>query len=142
MKILLAVDGSRHSLKAAKYVAAQARAYRERPTVELVHVCRPVPRLPNMSVVVGSRQIKRYYEQQGARALSKAKRLLVARGVRHAARTLVGEIAVTIAREARRARCDLIVIGSRGMTAARNLLLGSTATQVLHASTLPVMLVR
>jgi nucleotide-binding universal stress UspA family protein len=142
MKILLAVDGSRHSLKAARYVIAQARAYRERPSVELVHVCRPVPRLPNMSAVVGARQIRRYYEQQGAAALSKARKLLAAGGIPYAARILVGEVAGTIVRQARRARCDAIVIGTRGMTAAANFVLGSIATKVLHAARRPVVLVK
>jgi nucleotide-binding universal stress UspA family protein len=47
-----------------------------------------------------------------------------------------------IAREAVRTGCDLIVIGSRGMTAAANLVLGSTATKVLHVSSLPVTVVK
>ena len=142
MKILLAVDGSGHSLKATRYVIAQARAYRELPSVELVHVCRPVPRLPNMSVVVGARQIRRYYEQQGAAALSKARKLLAAGGIPYAARTLVGEVAGTIVQQARRVGCDAIVIGTRGMTAAANLVLGSIATKVLHAARGPVVLVK
>ena len=34
------------------------------------------------------------------------------------------------------------MIGTRGMTAAANLLLGSTATRVLQLSDLPVLLVK
>jgi len=142
MKILLAVDGSRHSLKAVKYLIRHARAYRDRPAVELIHVHPPVPRLPNMRLVVSAGWLRRYYEQEGAAALSRAKRLLDAARIKYTARTLIGEIGDTIAREARRTRSDLIVIGTRGMTAAKNLLLGSAATKVLHASTLPVMLVK
>jgi nucleotide-binding universal stress UspA family protein len=142
MKIFLAVDGSKHSLKAVKYLIEQARAYREPPSVELVYVHRPVPRLPNMKYVVSNKQIQQYYEDEGSAALSGAKKLLTASGVRYVARILVGEPADTIAREAERTRCHSIVIGTRGMTAAANLVLGSTATKVLHASSLPVTLVR
>ncbi|HET7766435.1 MAG TPA: universal stress protein [Burkholderiales bacterium] len=142
MKILLAVDGSKHSLKAAKYLIEQANAYREPPSVELVHVHRPVPKLPNMKYVVSNKQIQQYYEDEGSAALSGAKKLLTAGGIRYVARILVGEPADTIAREAERTRCNSITIGTRGMTAAANLVLGSTATKVLHASSLPVTLVR
>jgi nucleotide-binding universal stress UspA family protein len=142
MKILLAVDGSRHALKAVKYLIEEAREYREPPSVELVHVHRPVPKLPNMKYVISNKQIQQYYDEEGSAALSDAKKLLSASGVRYVARVLVGEPSETIAREADRARCDLIMIGSRGMTAAKNLLLGSTATKLLHAATLPVTLVK
>jgi nucleotide-binding universal stress UspA family protein len=93
-------------------------------------------------MVVGARQLRRYYEEQGAAALSKARKLLAAGGVPYAARILVGEVAETIERQARHARCGAIVIGTRGMTAAANLVLGSIATKVLHAATRPVVLVK
>lgn len=142
MKIFLAVDGSKHSLKAVKRLIAHAGWYRESPQVELVYVHLPVPRLPRMSWVVSAKQIRQYYEKDGWAALSKAKKLLGASGIRYAARILVGPIAETIVREAVRTRSDLIMIGTRGMTAAASLLLGSTATKVLHLSNVPVLLVK
>jgi nucleotide-binding universal stress UspA family protein len=142
MKILLAVDGSKHSLRTAKYLTSLADQWRERPQVELICVQRPVPKLPNMSKVVSAKQIRRYYQEEGWKALSKAKKLLDARGVRYVAQVLVGPVAESIVKEAGRTRCDLIMIGTRGMTAAANLLLGSTATRVLHLSGLPVLLVK
>ena len=45
MKILLAVDGSKHSLKAVKTLIDHAGWYREKPAVELVNVHLPVPKL-------------------------------------------------------------------------------------------------
>jgi nucleotide-binding universal stress UspA family protein len=142
MKILLAVDGSRHSLKAVKYLTAHASLYRDSPQVELVYVHLPVPKLPRMKLAVSAKQIRQYYEQDGWAALSKAKKLLGAAGIRYSASILVGPIAETIVREAARTRSDLIVIGTRGMTAAANLLLGSIATRVLHISDVPVLLVK
>ena len=142
MKILLAVDGSTHSLKTVKRLIAYARWFRETPQVELIYVHLPVPKLPRMSMAVSAKQIREYYEKDGWAALSKAKKLLGASGIRYAARILVGPIAETIVREAARTRSDLIMIGTRGMTAAANLLLGSTATRVLHLSSVPVLLVK
>ena len=142
MKILLAIDGSRHSLKAVKCLITYARSYRENPQVELIYVHLPVPKVPRMSWVVSAEQIRKYYEKDGWKALSRAKKLLGASGIRYVARILVGPIAESIVREAVRTRCELIVIGTRGLTAAAGLLVGSTATKVLHLSKLPVLLVK
>jgi nucleotide-binding universal stress UspA family protein len=142
MKILLAVDGSRQSLKTVKHLIASAGWYRESLQVELIYVHLPVPKLPRMKWAVSARQIREYYEKDGWAALSKARKLLGASGIRYAARILVGPIAETIVKEAVRTRSDLIMIGTRGMTAAANLLLGSIATRVLHLSSVPVLLVK
>lgn len=55
---------------------------------------------------------------------------------------LVGTIAESIARHAKDARCDLILIGTRGLTATADALLGSTATKLLHIADTPVLVVR
>jgi nucleotide-binding universal stress UspA family protein len=142
MRILLAVDGSRHSLNAVKCLLEHADWYRENPAVELVYVHLPVPKLPRLRLAVSAAQIRRYYERDGWAALSRAKKLLSAKGVKYTARILVGPIAETIVKQARFARCDLIMIGTRGMTATGNLLLGSTASKVVHLSPVPVLLAK
>lgn len=142
MKILLAVDGSKHSLKAVKCLIEHAEWYRGTPDVELVHVHLPIPRLPRMNAVVGASQIRRYYDREGRAALAKARRVLDRAGIRYAARTLVGPVAETLVKHARLTRCDLIMVGTRGLTAAANLLLGSTADKLAHVSTVPVLLVK
>ena len=142
MKILLAVDGSKHSLKAVKCLIEHAGWYREKPAVELVNVRLPVPRIRGMSAVVGASQIRRYYDREGRAALSKARKLLDAAGIKYSAHILVGPVAETIIRQARLARCDLIMIGTRGMSAAASLLLGSCANRVVNISPIPVLLVK
>jgi nucleotide-binding universal stress UspA family protein len=142
MRILLAVDGSKHSLHAVKCLIEHSDWYREDPAVELVFVHLPVPKLPRMNVVVAARKVRRYYDREGKAALSKARKLLDAKGIKYAAHIFVGPIAQTIARHARIARCDLIMIGTRGLTATGNLLLGSTANKVVHISPVPVLLAK
>ena len=68
MKILLAVDGSKHSLKAVKTLIDHAGWYREKPAVELVNVRLPVPRIRGMGAVVGAGQVRRYYDREGKAA--------------------------------------------------------------------------
>lgn len=142
MKILLAVDGSKYSLDAADCLIEHADWYREKPTVELLTVHLPVPRLPRMNLVVGKNQIERYYREEGEAMLAGVKKKLDAAGIRYNTSILVGQIAETIVAHATKTRCDLIFIGTHGRTATGKLLLGSIATKVTHLSTLPVLLVR
>jgi len=142
MKILLAVDGSKHSLKAVKCLIEHADWYREKPAVELVNVHLPIPRIRGMGAVVSASQVRRYYDREGNAALSKARKLLDAAGIGYSRRILVGPVAESIVRQARLTRCDLIMIGTRGMSAAANLLLGSCATRVVNISPIPVLLVK
>jgi len=74
--------------------------------------------------------------------LAAAKRKLDAAGVRYTAHVLVGPVAEAIVKHAKDKRCDLIYIGSRGMSEIGKALVGSTATKVLHISDVPVLLVK
>jgi nucleotide-binding universal stress UspA family protein len=142
MKILLAVDGSKPSLKAVRSFIGHANWYRDKPTVELVTVHLPVPKISGMGAVISGGQIQRYYDREGKASLSKASKLLDAAGIRYSPRILVGPVAESIVRHARLTRCHLIMIGTRGRSAAANLFMGSCATRLVSLSTIPVLLVR
>jgi len=142
MKILVAVDGSKHSLHAVQRLIDHAGWYRGKPEVLLVTVHLPVPRLPGMGAAVGKNQIQKYYEQEGGARLASARRKLDAARVPYEATVLVGPVAESIVGHAKAKRCDLIYIGTRGMTALGNALVGSTATKVLHIADIPVLLVK
>lgn len=142
MRILLAVDGSKHSLEAVQSLIDNVGWYRDRPEVELVTVHLPVPKLPGMGAAVGKSQIEKYYQEEGEAKLLTARRKLDAAGLRYEASVLVGPVAETIVKQAKDKRCDLIFIGSRGMSEMGKALLGSTATKVLHISDIPVLLVK
>jgi nucleotide-binding universal stress UspA family protein len=142
MKILLAVDGSKPSLKAVQTLIDHADWYRQKPQVELVTVHLPVPRLPRMGAAVGKGQIERYYREEGEAMLAAARKKLDAAGIRHTRHVLVGPIAEAIVKHARDKRCDVIYIGTRGMSEIGKALVGSTATKVLHISDVPVLLVK
>jgi nucleotide-binding universal stress UspA family protein len=142
MKILLAVDGSENSMHAVEFMIRHAGWYREAPEVELVTVQLPVPQLRNMNMVVGRRELQGYYEEEGRANLARAAGRLAEAGIRHHPRVLVGTIAETLAQHAREAGCELILIGTRGLTATAGALLGSTATKLLHITETPVLLVR
>ena len=142
MKILIAVDGSKHSLTAVESVIAHADWYREKPDIELVTVHLPVPKLPGMGAAVGKAQLARYYEEEGQANLAAAKKRLDGARLRYEARVLVGDVAESIVKHARASRCDMLCMGSRGMTELKNALVGSTATKVLHLADRPVLIVK
>lgn len=142
MKILLAVDGSRHSMKAVDSLIEHARFLRERPQIELVTVHLPVPKLPRMNLVVSKSQIERYYREEGEQALAETEKKLKAARIAFTSRILVGNVAETIATHALRYGCDLICVGTHGRGTAGRLLLGSVATRLSEIARVPLLLVR
>ena len=142
MRILIAVDGSKNSLAAVDCLVGHASWYREKPEVELVTVHLPVPKLPRMGMAVGKGQIDKYYQEEGEARFAGAKKRLDKAGIAYKPRILVGQIAESIVKHARDKRCDLIYVGTRGMSELGKALVGSTATKVIHISEIPVLLVK
>ncbi len=143
MKILLAVDGSKPSLDAAQLLVEHADWFRDKPRVELVTVHLPVPKLPRMGAAgVGKAEIEKYYREEGEQNLAEAKKLLERSGLPYETHILVGPVAETIVRHAKSARCDLIYIGTHGRTGLAEMIIGSTASKVLHLSEVPVLLAK
>jgi len=142
VKILLAVDGSEPSIRATRNVVEAARLYREPMEVELVTVHLPIPQIGGLfSTVVSKQMVEQYYKEEGAQALAASESILAEAGIAHASRTLVGNIAETLAEHADRTRCRMIYMGTRGMSALPNLVMGSIATKVVHLALVPVVLV-
>lgn len=142
MKILIAVDGSKHSLAAVQWVIDHAGWYRQKPSVELLTVHLPVPTLHGLGGVLTQQHFERYYREEGEIRLADARAKLDSADIPYTAHVLVGSIAECIVEKAMNTHCDLICIGSRGMGEFGRLLLGSTATKVLHLSSLPVLLMK
>jgi nucleotide-binding universal stress UspA family protein len=142
VKILVAVDGSKHALAAVQSVIRHADWYREPPSVELVTVHLPVPLFYGVHMLAGKKQLERYYRDEGAAALELARRELDAAKIPYRTHILVGEAAQRIVEHAARTRCDLICMGSRGLGDLGKALLGSVATKVLNLAKVPVLLVK
>jgi nucleotide-binding universal stress UspA family protein len=138
MKILVAVDGSKPSLKAVQLLIDHCDWYRSKPEVELVTVHLPVPKVGP----VPKAQVDKYYSEEGSAMLAAARKKLDAAGISYQPHVLVGQVAEAIVKHAKDKRCDLIYIGTRGMSELGKALIGSTATKVLHISDLPVLLVK
>ena len=141
LKVLLPVDGSECAARATQKLIETVGWYKEQPTVDLLAVHLPVPQFPNMSVFVSDEMLERYYAEECGVMLAPSKKALDAAGVKYAAYTLVGSIAESIVEQAKRSSSDMIYMGTRGMTALSNMVLGSVATRVLHLTHIPVVLI-
>ena len=141
MKILLAVDGSIHSRRATTALIKNIASYKRAPEVVLINVYYPVPEV-NFGPLVSRNMVVSYYKEQGDRALAGSRRLLDKAGIRYQAKVLAGPIPQTIIRQCRINRCALIFMGTRGMGGLGNMLLGSTATKVVHLAAVPIVLVK
>jgi nucleotide-binding universal stress UspA family protein len=139
-KYLVPVDGSKAALRALQQALALARL--EGASIHLVHVHEEPLIYGEIAVYVPREKMEALQRTHSEAILAEAEAELRDSGVSYTKETLVGPIAQTIARRAESLGCDAIVMGRHGKTALGDMLVGSVAMKVLHASRLPVMLVR
>lgn len=144
-RVLVATDGSRLSAKAEQAAIELAAAV----GAELVAFS-AAPKTPRslLSPLVAATgldqpQVDAYWANfaraNAEKVLEKARK----RGVQaRASSATSGDIAQSIIAQARKARCDLIVMASHGRSGADRLLLGSETQNVLVQSAIPVLVVR
>ena len=138
-KMLLAVDGSLHSLRAAEYVARQLRGAPER-ILHVVHVEEEVPMRSH--AFLSQDEINKMYEQEALGRCAKVLEFLKREQIAYQWHLLVGTPAERIVEHAAAIGADSIVIGSRGMGKVESLVLGSVAMKVVHDATVPVTIVK
>jgi nucleotide-binding universal stress UspA family protein len=142
MKILLAVDGSKNSDFAVRSLIQQIRWFRDVPKIDLVYVHLPLQPIGSLLGTPLSQQtIDEYYRDEAKEHLAESKRLLHEAGLVFETHPLVGEPAVAICQFADTHKSDMIFVGSRGMSAIGNLVLGSTTTKILHLAKIPVVII-
>lgn len=137
--ILVPVDGSQHALHAVK--AAITAAGKTGASLYVITVQAPVF-TSNVKRFVAPETIDEYYHDEGEKALKDVRELLHTEGVAASVEIMVGPVAETVVEYAQKHGCDLIIMGTRGMGAVSNLVLGSVATKVISLSPVPVMLVK
>jgi nucleotide-binding universal stress UspA family protein len=136
--ILLAVDGSEHSLQTARVAGDLARSINS-STLRIVVVFDPVPAYlgePNFDQIA-------------------SRRVLEADAILNSAQETVGQIPAEIHTEvlegspaeaildvAKTRQNDLIIMGSRGLGTLTGLLLGSQSYKVVNHAPCPVLIVR
>ena len=128
---LVAVDGSDHALRAVAE-AARMSAQLKDCTLNLVNVQRWLSREAAETELA----------LRGWRATESARALLGAAGTPWQLHVVMGDAAESIVALSTRLGCQTVVIGSRGLGATENLLVGSVAYKVIHLSPVSVLVVR
>lgn len=141
MKILLAVDGSEYSRRAANYVAKHASFLAEAPEIHLLHVHPPLP-FPGAANVIGKAAIDSYQRDESEAALAVARKELDGSGIPLKSSWIVGEVAEEVGRYVERNGVDLIVVGSHGRSKLATFALGSIAMKILATVKTPVLVIR
>lgn len=138
-RILVAVDGSEHSLKAARAAAELARQLHA-TELRVVVAFDPLPSFlgePNLQAAINARL------DEAQQVMEKALQAIgpMPEGV---VRTeiLEGPAAEAILQVAETHQSDLIVMGSRGLGRFAGLLLGSQSQKVVQHASCPVLIVR
>jgi len=137
-RILVAVDGSETSLRAAEYAARRARE--TGCDVLLLHVEKAVMAW-EVGPVSTEDTVVRLREMEAERVLLDCAKPFDA-AVRLERHIATGEPAEAILETADKLGADEIVVGSRGMRPLGQAVLGSVASQVVHEARIPVVVVR
>ena len=136
-KILVAVDGSGHSMQAAEYASDLAKLMNAE--IILTHCHKHYP------VLLGEPLFQKAIDKidkEAQQLIQPYAELLKERGIPHTERILEGSPGEMISDAARTEKVDMIVMGSRGLNDLEGLLLGSVTHRVLKTAPCPVLVIR
>lgn len=140
MKILLPVDGSELSLAAVRFALDLAdKGLQVAPVLANVQ---EASNLYELLVAHDPEVLDRVAAEAGLHTLQSARDMLDAKGVVYEMEVARGDPAHTLVEIAERFGCDMIAMGARGNSALRSAMLGSVSNEVLHASPVPVVIVK
>lgn len=140
-RLLVAIDGSENAARALNYALTLAK---EIGPVELHLVTvHPEPVIyGEIQVYVTRAKMEELQQRHSEDILRPAEEAAKTAGVPYTSEIVVGDVAPMIVNRADELKCDGIVMGTRGLGAIGNLVMGSIATKVVHLTTLPVTLVK
>jgi nucleotide-binding universal stress UspA family protein len=151
-KILVPLDGSEHSLKALTVAVQIAKKFGGK--ISLIHVyslavtpnilpepTTLTPPIPVMTPAEVSRTIEAT-RKAGLNVLAEGEQKVKAEGVEVETILKEGHTVQEIINTAVEEKFDLIVIGARGISKIRELLLGSVTDGVIHHASCPVLVIK
>lgn len=136
-RIVLAVDGSKHSDLAVDYAGGLAAAFQS--DLLVVHA------YPQTSDLLGYKDFERLVSRRksaGQKILDAVRGRLADRGIAFQEDLLEGPEAEAILAAAAAQKADLIVMGTRGLGTIEGVLFGSVSRKVSQHADCPVMLIR
>ncbi len=138
--LLVPVDFSPHSEKAIEAAIGLAKTFGAR--IHVLHAYHLPIQLATPDQIVIPRDFWTAVRDSAARKLEETVQKIEAKGVR--AETHLAEMppAQAITQTAEKIGADLIVMGTRGLTGLKHVLLGSVAERTIRAAPCPVMTIK
>lgn len=138
-KLLIAVDGSQHSDRAAQFAVDFVK---EHGPVE-IHLVNVEPKpLAWQTRGVEPEAIRAHLATLSHETMQSAHAILKRADVPNRMHVRIGDVAEEVVALAEKLGCDVIVLGTRGLGAIAGLSIGSISRKVLHLSHLPVICVK
>ena len=138
--ILATTDFSTTAAAGVEWAAEIAKSHQAR--IVLVHaLAPPIPPAASPDFIAMPPDFHQQYRDAAVQKLEAAAGRLRARGIETLTELGVGPAAPTVIELAAKYSADLIVLGTRGLTGFRHLLLGSTAQHVVQKARCPVLAV-
>jgi nucleotide-binding universal stress UspA family protein len=145
-KVLVAVDGSKNSLRALSFAMDLAKKYASPVLIVNVLQLPVVYTSPDDQLVYSTsraafiKDLRRIHEETLAKALDEANRLKP--GLKVATKLKEGEPAAQIVDAANKGGFDVIVVGHRGLSLLSEVLLGGVSERVAHLAKCAVVIIK
>lgn len=138
--IVIPIDGSTPARNALKFVISLIKEglHVEIHVINILPDITPIGDLTMMDIDF----FEENQQVQSEKIMKSACKLLSTAGLDYKSGILRGPIALGIVKYAKTHGCKNIIMGTRGMGMLGNLVLGSTANQVIHLAKIPVTLVK
>jgi len=136
-RVLVPVDGSPSSKNAAQYAAHLVNA--KHPQIILLHVWEPIP------ITIGGEEgeeLRKEAQDQAMALLEEYKQMLCGLDLDIVLMARSGKPAYEILDVQEEQDCDLIVLGSRGLSVLKSVIMGSVVSRVLEEAACPVLVTR
>ena len=140
MKVLLAVDGSKHTKKALAFLVSHEALFSGNDELFVLNVQIQVP--ARVRSMLGSAEVAAYHREEGNKVLDPIKKFLDKHALNYRCASLVGHPVEEILKAATNEKSHLIVMGTRGHGLIGRSLVGSIAQRVVSDSDIPVLLVK
>jgi nucleotide-binding universal stress UspA family protein len=152
-RILVGLDGSEHSLKALETAIQIAKGFSGKLTLIYVYsvavtpimVPEPSTLSPTGIPAITAEEVARVADAvrgAGRQVLAEGEQKVKAEKVQVETMLIEGHAVQEIVRVAKEGKFDMIVIGAKGISKIRELLLGSVTDGVIHHAACPVLVVK